>query len=277
VTFPAIRPARGANRALVADSYKNRVSPLQPPSPSLTTSSTISPPPRALTIMFAKKLALVALLAVSVYAQDTSSSVPNDTPTETSSGSVPSGSVTPCLLNCLAQATECPDPYVAFVFMVYIKLITPTTPHSTDASCVCTNTAFQNAVATCLQANCTPADVAQAQALQAELCSCSSRLTFYYGSSANLSSPASSVQSSITNSLSSRSVSSQSSVSSKVSSISSKASSIVNSKSNTGTTPTPTGTSSSGGSGGAAGLTASMLATGGAVLLGVIGGGLLVF
>jgi hypothetical protein len=64
------------------------------------------------------------------------------------------------------------------IFTVYVELITPTTPHSTDTTCVCTNTAFQDAVLTCLQANCTPADLAQAQALEAALCSCSSRLAF---------------------------------------------------------------------------------------------------
>jgi hypothetical protein len=64
------------------------------------------------------------------------------------------------------------------IFTFYVELITPTTPHSTDATCVCTNTAFQDAVLTCLEANCTPADVAQAEALLTAICGCSSRLTF---------------------------------------------------------------------------------------------------
>ena len=43
---------------------------------------------------------------------------------------------------------------------------------STDASCVCSNTTYQGKVLACLQANCTPAEVQQAEAIEAALCSC---------------------------------------------------------------------------------------------------------
>jgi len=198
-------------------------------------------------MMFAKKFALVAILAASVCAQDpttipsgtdttlptdtglpsdtgTDTTIPTDTtPTGTSSGVNPTSSISPCILTCAQSSTLCTF---------------------TDATCVCSNTQYQQAVATCLQSQCTTDDQTQAAAIQQALCAGVSSL--------------------------SSAVSSRSSVLS--SSISSRASSLTSSRTST----SPTGTSA-GGSGGAAGLSASLVATGAAVLLGVIGGGLLVF
>ena len=53
----------------------------------------------------------------------------------------------------------------------------PITLRSTDASCVCTDTTYQAAVLQCLQSSCTPADVTEAEGVQAALCGgCTSSL-----------------------------------------------------------------------------------------------------
>jgi len=130
-----------------------------------------------------------------------------------------------------------------------------TTCTFTDATCVCTNTTYQAAILQCLQTNCSADDIALAQSLQASLCG-----------------DTSSVPSSTETGTSSTHTGS--SLSSVLSSASSRASSLTRTSTGTGTT-SPTSTGGSGG--GAAGLTVNVLATGGAVLLGIIGGGMLVF
>ncbi|KAH9167120.1 hypothetical protein EDB89DRAFT_1999249 [Lactarius sanguifluus] len=57
----------------------------------------------------------------------------------------------------------------------------------TDTTCLCTNTAFQGAVATCLTASCSAADQASAQALQQSQCGSSSGSTSGTGSSTSSS------------------------------------------------------------------------------------------
>ncbi|KAF8872897.1 hypothetical protein BD779DRAFT_1571408 [Infundibulicybe gibba] len=104
--------------------------------------------------MFSSRLTLLAfaLALAGVHAQDTSASA-----SVTSSAAAPSGSdtsgISPCIIQCVSQAAMsagCTGP--------------------TDLQCVCTNTAFQTAAATCLTTTCTPADVTAAQALQATEC-----------------------------------------------------------------------------------------------------------
>jgi hypothetical protein len=55
-------------------------------------------------------------------------------------------------------------------YRILLKKKIPLLTDSTDTSCICTNAKFQVAVAACLQANCTAADVQQALALQKAQC-----------------------------------------------------------------------------------------------------------
>lgn len=75
--------------------------------------------------------------------------------TVTSGSAVPtaSGAVSPCILACSTQAAAQSD-CISY----------------TNLTCVCSSTAFQTAAGTCLQANCTAAEVAQANALQQDEC-----------------------------------------------------------------------------------------------------------
>ncbi|KAG2102848.1 uncharacterized protein F5147DRAFT_287195 [Suillus discolor] len=93
--------------------------------------------------MLFKSLFVLATAALTAYAQSA---------TTTSDAAVPSG-VTPCILSCSSQAASAGN-----------------CSSFSDLTCVCTSTAFQDAAGACLQANCTTAEVAQAQALQQSEC-----------------------------------------------------------------------------------------------------------
>ncbi|KAG2073248.1 hypothetical protein BDR04DRAFT_1010931 [Suillus decipiens] len=82
--------------------------------------------------------------------------------TVTSGSAVPtaSGAVSPCILACSTQAAAQSD-CISY----------------TNLTCVCSSTAFQTAAGTCLQANCTAAEVAQANALQQD--ECATRTSFF--------------------------------------------------------------------------------------------------
>ncbi|KAG1734503.1 hypothetical protein EDB19DRAFT_1154120 [Suillus lakei] len=95
--------------------------------------------------MLFKSLFVVAAAALAVKAQ-------SPTTTTTSSAATPSG-LTECIVSCSTQAAAAGG-----------------CSSFTDLACVCTSTAFQTAAGACLQANCTAAEVAQAQTLQQSEC-----------------------------------------------------------------------------------------------------------
>ncbi|KAH7920558.1 hypothetical protein BV22DRAFT_1132975 [Leucogyrophana mollusca] len=91
-------------------------------------------------------LLAVFATALAAQAQSTTSSAP------ASQSSLPS-SLTPCILSCVTQAASSGG-----------------CSSFTDISCVCTSTAFQSAALSCLQANCTSAEVSAATQLQQTEC-----------------------------------------------------------------------------------------------------------
>ncbi|KAF9257849.1 hypothetical protein L218DRAFT_878505 [Marasmius fiardii PR-910] len=109
----------------------------------------------------AKFIPLFALALVSVNAQDSASgsgsgtdtATTASTPTSSAAGAGSTAGITPCILGCVTQAATqagCQS--------------------FTDVTCVCTNTAFQNAAGQCLQSTCTPDEVTAAMALQEANC-----------------------------------------------------------------------------------------------------------
>ncbi|KAG5635475.1 hypothetical protein H0H81_011093 [Sphagnurus paluster] len=96
--------------------------------------------------MFSKSLLPLVFLAASVVAQSSSSGAAEPAPTDTSG-------ISACVLTCVTTAAT-DNGCTSF----------------TDLECVCTNQAFQQAAATCLQTNCTAADQAAAMALQSSQC-----------------------------------------------------------------------------------------------------------
>lgn len=95
--------------------------------------------------MLFKSLFVLATAALTAYAQSA-------TTTSDAAAATPSG-LTPCILSCSSQAASAGN-----------------CSSFADLSCVCTSTAFQDAAGACLQANCTTAEIAQAQALQQTEC-----------------------------------------------------------------------------------------------------------
>ncbi|KAG1867047.1 hypothetical protein C8R48DRAFT_671932 [Suillus tomentosus] len=95
--------------------------------------------------MLFKSLFVLATAALTAYAQSA-------TTTSDPAAATPSG-ITPCILSCSSQAASAGG-----------------CSSFSDLACVCTSTAFQAAAGACLQANCTTAEVAQAQALQQSQC-----------------------------------------------------------------------------------------------------------
>ncbi|KAF8989197.1 hypothetical protein BDQ17DRAFT_1547650 [Cyathus striatus] len=93
---------------------------------------------------------VVLALALSVYAQSTTDSATTGAPTDTSG-------VSPCLLQCVTTAAT--DAGCSSF---------------SDIACVCASDSFQASALSCLQDNCTPADLTAAQALQQQECGATS-------------------------------------------------------------------------------------------------------
>ncbi|KAG1731812.1 uncharacterized protein EDB91DRAFT_707350 [Suillus paluster] len=127
-------------------------------------------------IMIFKSLVIVAAAALAVNAQ---------TSATTSPAAVPSG-LTECIISCSAQAASAGG-----------------CSSYTDLACVCTSTAFQDAAAACLQANCTTAEIAAADQAQISECSSLSGNATTSSATPSATSPTTSATSSTTSSASS--------------------------------------------------------------------------
>ncbi|KAG2357159.1 hypothetical protein BDR07DRAFT_392478 [Suillus spraguei] len=96
--------------------------------------------------MLFKSFFIAAVAALAVNAQSGNA-------TSSSADPAASGAPSPCIIGCSTQAAAQSD-CISY----------------TNLTCVCSSTAFQDAAGACLQANCTTAEIAQANTLQQDEC-----------------------------------------------------------------------------------------------------------
>ena len=87
------------------------------------------------------------------------------------SRATPSPSLKPCPPRCQRSPLKLSPASLYFIYQPGTDSVLPSpTTHRTDLTCVCTNTTFQQAALSCLQKNCTSAEVTAAQTLQSQEC-----------------------------------------------------------------------------------------------------------